>query len=398
VNVLNQRVIRIRTAQLARRIAKKYPHRPLGSDQDLFRNYLKSAYGSIPSYGADKINILIVVHNTGRPTSSIFIRLISPLTRKIISNSIGLELTDTRSLIIPTNTDVCIVARTALSDIDQAKYLVSQLKKRKIKLIVDTDDAFSHLSKNHPQYELQKSNQEALGYIIDNCDNLWLSTDELVKVYEKNDNAVVIKNTLDLRLWSHVSNTQNDSKGRSKIIRMVYMGTVTHDNDFALILPALKHLNEKYPGKFTLTVIGISDKLPNEKWIELLEPIHPIYPEFVKWFSTLPQFDFGLAPLEDSKFNKSKSDIKCLDYLACGIRPIVSDVNSYKNPELNSYITRVKNTDADWFTALEYAILDETDSVAIAKGYKYIQNYRSADIVAQEIYNRLKDVTEGDLF
>ena len=37
---------------------------------------------------------------------------------------------------------------------------------------------------------------------------------------------------------------------------MVYMGTATHDADFALILPALDRLAAEMHGRFDLTLIG----------------------------------------------------------------------------------------------------------------------------------------------
>jgi hypothetical protein len=100
--------------------------------------------------------------------------------------------------------------------------------------------------------------------------------------------------------------------------------------------------------------------------------------------------DIGVSPLEDTAFNSNKSDIKCLDYLGLGLKPVVSDVEAYKNPELDDHITRVKNTAEDWYAVFEQAIKNKEQirkdaPKRINKGYEYIRSKRLPRTAAKEI-------------
>src|SRR5690606_26393319 len=130
------------------------------------------------------------------------------------------------------------------------------------------------------------------------------------------------------------------TKPYSEKIRFVYMGTRTHDDDFySLLLPAFKRLKEKYPTKFELTIVGALRKLPEEDWITVKEvPVEcTAYPDFVDWLSQSSDYDVGLAPLVDSDFNRCKSDIKFLDYLALDCVPMLSKCEVYSEKETNRY-------------------------------------------------------------
>lgn len=43
------------------------------------------------------------------------------------------------------------------------------------------------------------------------------------------------------------------------------------------------------------------------------------------------QWDIGLAPLEDNEFNRCRSPIKFLEYTACGVATVASDVGVYRS-------------------------------------------------------------------
>jgi glycosyltransferase involved in cell wall biosynthesis len=62
-----------------------------------------------------------------------------------------------------------------------------------------------------------------------------------------------------------------------------------------------------------------------------------------------------LAPLEDTEFNRGKSDIKFAEYAAVGTVTIASDIGAYK--EGVGYTA--KNNSKDWYKKLERLIVDE---------------------------------------
>jgi hypothetical protein len=329
------------------------------------------------------------------PTSSAFIRLISPLSYGLIGKKVNLYIYSPSEAIngFVESIDICIVQRTAFDSIGDARKFVGLIKEEKIKLVVDTDDAFSRLDKNHPQYEIQKNLTEALQHIFNNADKVWASTKDLAK--EIGNGTVVFENTLDKRVWGKIGQSVMDPG--DEIIKMIYMGTGTHDADFQMILPALDKINEKYNSRLQLNVIGVAANLPDRQWIKKLVVIKGLsmYPRFVEWFMQQGPFDIGLAPLENSEFNKAKSDIKVLDYLYQGTLPVVSDIEPYRNPEIDNFIVRVGYGANDWYAFFEDLLLHKEKYAEYRKNNlkkirKYLKNDRSTRVLAKKMYKELK--------
>ena len=332
---------------------------------------------------------------TSTPTSSFFIRLVSPLTVGMASRKVNLTVYDGKRTDIPANIDICIVQRTAFDDIETAKQFVKNIRENGTKLILDTDDAFSSLDPSHPEYNIQKRWAKAFNYMCKSTDKIWVSTNELLAL---NSKTTVYRNALDDRVW--------DFKQRkiltNKTIEIVYMGTMTHDNDLDLVLPAIEKINKKHPGSITLTVIGVARNIPDKPWLVSLQPPKNCraYPAFVKWLQNLDErFDIGIAPLVDSEFNKAKSDIKVLDYLSMGVLPVVSDLLPYQDTELDPFVVRVGYSEGDWLTVLEdivnnrikYATLKEQARDA---AHTYVRNLRSINQVAKKMFKDLRRINK----
>jgi len=342
-----------------------------------------------------KLRVDIYIRSFSQPTSSTFIRLVSPFANITLQGIAIMRLKDGEHPRLKKRTEAVIVQRTAIAHLDDAIRLVKHIKENNTKLFVDTDDAFGELDKGHPQYELQKERVDALNHIIANADEVWFSTEQLQKLYDVS-NSKVIRNTLDSKIWPKLQSKDITVPSRESPLRAVYMGTVTHNEDFEMIIPALDRLHQEMPGEFKLYVIGVAAKLTEKPWIEILKPESALYPDFVAWFSGLPQFDIGLSPLVDNSFNRSKSDIKCLDYLANGIKPVVSDVAAYENGELDEHIVRTANTTEDWFTTLKKEVELRAESrqhmsKKAKNGFEYISKHRSTDIPAKQIKESIEE-------
>jgi hypothetical protein len=92
------------------------------------------------------------------------------------------------------------------------------------------------------------------------------------------------------------------------------------------------------------------------------------------WFTAQIEWDIAIAPLEDTAFTQSKSDIKFLDYCAVGSAGLYSEAGAY-NASVRHGETGwlVKNRIGDWADALEYLISNRTqrEKLAIA-GNQYL--------------------------
>lgn len=353
------------------------------------KKQIYNTYGLDSDRDNSKLRVDIYVRSYFHPTSSTFIRLISPFSDTWLKGISTVKLRDGERLRFYNKTDVIIVQRTAIAYLDDAKRLVKHAHDNNIKLFVDTDDAFGELDRGHHQYELQKERVDALDYIIQNANQVWFSTEKLQELYP-GARSKVVRNSLDSKIWSKLKTKNIIPPPINSPLRVVYMGTVTHNQDFEMIVPALDKLHREMPGEFILYVIGVSARLSEKPWIEVLKPKSALYPEFVQWFNELDQFDIGLSPLVDDSFNQNKSDVKCLDYLANGIKPIVSDVEAYSNNQLDKYIVRVQNSTDAWYKAVKKEIKGRTKSRTemqkqARKGFDYIMEYRSTTTTAEQI-------------
>ncbi len=351
-------------------------------------NYvLRNFFGVAESNNeSKKCNIAVIVRDgNALPKSSTFIRLISPLTTGSLGKKTSVHLYPEDSLEVDATTSVCIVQRTAYDNSGDALMLIKYLADCKIPLIIDTDDAFSEIDKKHPEHKEQQARLQAKELLLQHASRVWVSTPQLRSILPADiqKKTLVIENTLDERLWKKQGKKR--TRKQSTKLQLLYMGTATHDGDFALILPALKNLHAKYPGRFELTVIGAVNNLPELPWIKRLVQKSSMYPLFVEWFlERSHKFDIGLSPLVDSAFNKAKSDIKCLDYLAAGVVPYVSNLLPYSSKELDGLVVRINNSPTEWKNEIEKAIIDiigfrDKKKTIIQKGQDYIWSKRSTE-------------------
>jgi hypothetical protein len=173
---------------------------------------------------------------------------------------------------------------------------------------------------------------------------------------------------------------------------MLYMGTGTHGPDFQTIRPALEQLWEEREGRFDVTLIGIAPDVEPAPWLHRLAPPADAiaYPRFVRWLRGQGPFDIGLAPLADTAFNRAKSDIKMLDYLALGLLPVVQDCPAYR---LDPEASRVAVHAADWLDALRKWIDDRDAACAHAGGGQaWLWEKRAVGAIAQPMVARLESL------
>jgi glycosyltransferase involved in cell wall biosynthesis len=140
------------------------------------------------------------------------------------------------------------------------------------------------------------------------------------------------------------------------------MGTMTHDADFALLLPALTEIHRQFGDQIRFDMIGFVAGTEVPAWIRRLAPApHALrsYAGFVHWLRSSGPWDIGLAPLADTPFNACKSAIKVLDYAALGLASLASDVTAYQGSVADGPGGMlVPNTNAAWYEALSRLIRD----------------------------------------
>lgn len=156
----------------------------------------------------------------------------------------------------------------------------------------------------------------------------------------------------------------NIKKDSSKIILGYFSGSITHNEDFELIISSVVKIMEKYDNVF-LKIVGFLD-LPKElkKFENRIIRIH-----FMDW-KKMPQeiatCDINLAPLRDSIFNEAKSENKWLEASLVKVVTIASNFGAFKS-EIIDGKTGILVENREWCEKLDYLILNPDIRMNIAE-------------------------------
>ena len=109
------------------------------------------------------------------------------------------------------------------------------------------------------------------------ADGVIVTTPQLKELFSPfNDNCVVVPNSLDERLIAGGKPSPVDSPfgQRRKVIG--YMGTMTHDADLQLLLPAWQAIHKRYGSEIEFQIIGVTSQ--SQKLLDSDLPIQIILP------------------------------------------------------------------------------------------------------------------------
>lgn len=254
--------------------------------------------------------------------------------------------------------DVILWNRGALPSVETVDALAAIAGELGSRLVYDLDDNLLAMDE-HPERESYLGLVAAVRRSLQVADEVWCSTRVLADaVAREGGTSVLMPNVLDPELWERTELPQPPAAD-SQALRLVYMGTRTHDEDYRLLEAALLELERQRPGSFSLTLIGVNAQhAVVYPWMQpAAPPAHTgaSYPAFVRWFVCQGPFDLGLAPLMDSTFNRAKSSIKVLDYAAIGVPTLASAVAGYQEDDAGDRLL-VENTVEAWAQVLVDAV------------------------------------------
>lgn len=151
-------------------------------------------------------------------------------------------------------------------------------------------------------------------------------------------------------------------KDESKVVIGYFSGSITHNEDFNLILPAITKLLEKHKNAY-LKIVGLldipDDLLPFEDRI--------IGIDFMDWRgmqTELALCDINIAPLTRSVFNEAKSENKWTEASLVKVVTVASDIGAFKKA-IRHNETGLLTSDTDWFETLDDLIMNPEKRVII---------------------------------
>ena len=207
---------------------------------------------------------------------------------------------------------------------------------------------------------VEKGNYDAgvrnYGYMLENCDGAITSTNQLQEELKKYQSKVLLnRNLASDELISISSQFIKDYSQVSDIVKIGYFsGSISHNENFELIKPAIKQLLTKY-SNVQLHIVGILDIPKDMKPFENQIVTHD-YVDWDKLPALISEVDINLAPLVDSIFNRAKSEIKWIEAALVKVPTVASKIGAFSDVVVDSE-TGLLATDDQWFDKLEALVL-----------------------------------------
>lgn len=227
------------------------------------------------------------------------------------------------------------------------------------------------------------------------CDYAITTTTRLQKELSKYSKEVFInRNVASEKMVELSIMALNETKRKDDKIIMGYLsGSITHNEDFELILPTIKKLLKEEP-KLYLKIVGILD-IPTEFKDEsnkiIIEP-------FVDWKElpfVISTLDINLAPLVDNIFNEAKSENKWMEAALCKVVTVASDVGAFHESIRDNIDGVLCKTENEWYQKLKKVIKDSEYRKQIAENAhqrvleEYITTY-TGNSLARYVSSKLR--------
>jgi glycosyltransferase involved in cell wall biosynthesis len=293
----------------------------------------------------------------GRIQACGYVRVVQPLTHPAVADTLRLSIRPARDL-AAAEADVVLAQRVAIEDVESAERVVEACRRRGSRLVFETDDDLFHLPPEHPESEHYARITQGAKRLAKEADAIFTSTEPLrQKLLAWNRNVVVIPNLLDDRLWGPAEGPPLDPDA----VRILYAGSVSHRDDLEFLGQAVRKLSRARREKLRIDVIGVTAE--GADWhdsIAVPSAVALSYPRYVDWIRRRNVWHWGVAPLLDTPFNRSKSALKFLEYAALGLPSICSDMTVYRSVVRPGETGILAANDGDaWRDALEMALGDE---------------------------------------
>lgn len=229
----------------------------------------------------------------------------------------GLDVQHHREGVVPDDTDVFVGQRTGAPGYE---LFWLSLWRKGHKMVWETDDDLWTIDPTNQRAvrEFTPPMLEAMERVARISHMVTVSTEPLAEVMSKyNSNVVVLPNHIDGALLE-VERPRRDR------VTIGWAGGDSHFKDWAMVAPRLRRFLARNPavdfhaiGANYLDGNGISGR--HTPWAS----------DLFDYYRTI-DFDIGIAPLIFSRFNRSKSAIKAIEYAALGIPVIASDAEPYQ--------------------------------------------------------------------
>lgn len=244
---------------------------------------------------------------------------------------------------------------------DRVKLLWNAAKDSGAVVAYETDDDFFNIRPINPAYKYIDNNaKQNVRNFMKMSDAVIVSTEHLkkqMKTYSQNIHVIPNMIELDQAFLSTCS------YGTDGEVRIVYAGGPSHSDDFKGMEEAIVKLLDNFGNKIKVMFMGWAppilkkdSRVINIGWILSVG-------EYLRTMA-LWRPHIGICPLEDNIFNRSKSNMKWLEYTSVGAVTVASSVLPYQEVienGISGVLVDVQRS-RDWYDALA-DLINNTDKL-----------------------------------
>lgn len=221
--------------------------------------------------------------------------------------------------------------------------------------VYELDDYLPNIPlKNHHRAQFGNDILKMIRRSLSFMDRFVVSTEPLAEAFANfHHDIVVMPNRLSHDWWGNLQSQRN--QGRKP--RVGWAGGSSHTGDLEMIVDVIK----EFAGEVEWIFFGMCPT-------KLRPYVHEFHTgvDIEAYPAKLASLnlDLALAPVEDNLFNACKSNLRLLEYGACGIPVICSDVACYRG---DLPVTRVRNRFKDWRDAIRMHLADPDASARMGE-------------------------------
>lgn len=283
---------------------------------------------------------------------------------------------------IPSDLDIFVGQIVYSPDRTEVWRTLARSPGRHFGMIYEIDDDIWSLIPSNPSYQLY--DQAACETAIQNirmADAVTVTTDHLAEVVSKfNPNVFVLPNCVDASMLRY-------ERPQAEKFTVGWAGGSSHGDDFHSAHKDLRTFFRRNPTVDThLIGMNYGAELGRRST------------RYTGWQSNLMEymrcldFDIGLAPLAYNAFNRSKSDLKYLEYAALGIPVVASDFGPYAESVEHGVTGMLVRYPHEWSKYLNRLVKDDQFRAEIGSNARAWAATRSIQANAwrwDEVYRKI---------
>lgn len=274
---------------------------------------------------------------------------------------------------------------------DEAHRLLQRTRAKGKGFVWYIDDNYNAVSFNNGEVIYQESHNDLYEWMFEKSDYVIVNNRQILNLGKKYTDKIVC-----LPTYQEVTHTEYKKCKPENVIRFGFMGTLNRDGDFDCVVEAINKILDKFGSQVEVEFIGYYPPMLKKR-----EQIHHFkfindYDEFRAFFEGR-EWDFALAPLSDTQFNRSKTNNKYREYSSYALPAIFSNISTYADyvrDQENGLL--VDNNAEDWYCAMEKLIQSKELRRKLGEtAQKDIQENYNIKKFAEPLFSIFEKVMQG---